>query len=620
MSSELIDAEPVGRYQLIGTVDGTTMSFTLWEGELSVGSLTENDIFIPIPTVSRHHAVLQVGMERIVLRDIGSKNGTWVNGARITQAEVRAGDTIGFASANFRVRVVDVDDAVLAIVTERRAARGISQDGEDRDTQTKTRRSSDAPPSWIEVADVVAAHLLAPSEPDIVAALRALVDSLGASGGVVAEVPHRGEPVMIAVTGGMTAELAAPEVQQQIAHARKTALTGDAFAGFLVDEPVPLSCAVAFLRDSLVLLVGVTGTFHRRLATPELLRLTLRMIVARRAELRVLSDAAVKHDVLPDIVVPPACVVCQSKAMQAVYNQIKQLRQGDIPVLITGETGVGKEHIARILHASSQRADGPFVVVNCAAIPSELLEAELFGIERGVATGVDARKGKFELAAGGTILLDEIADMSADLQAKLLRTLQEMEVHPLGARLPVDVDVRVISATNADLQRKVAENLFRRDLYFRIAGFELRVPPLRERREDIPALVEHFMRRYAEEIGKPLRGITVKALRLLTEAPWPGNVRELEHEVRRLVYLCPPNQAIDSSLLSESVLSPTLDFGSLPLDSGAGLNLEHHTAVVERKLITLALTRTRGNRSKAAKLLGISRNGLALKMNRLGIR
>jgi len=288
-------------------------------------------------------------------------------------------------------------------------------------------------------------------------------------------------------------------------------------------------------------------------------------------------------------------------------------------VLITGETGVGKEHIAAILHASSTRRGGPFVAVNCAAIPSELLEAELFGIESGVATGVSARQGKFQLARGGVLFLDEIGDMSLELQAKLLRALQALEIHPLGARNPEPIDVRIITATNTDLQALIAGNRFRRDLYYRVAGFTIRVPPLRARREDIPAFVERFMRRYAEEVGKPVRGITVKALSALAQAPWPGNVRELEHEVRRLVYLCPENRAIDSTMLSPSILFPSVREHLEDVDLTGDLNLDAAIADLERRMISAALARTRGNRTRAAKLLGISRNGLALKMDRLGL-
>jgi transcriptional regulator with PAS, ATPase and Fis domain len=276
---------------------------------------------------------------------------------------------------------------------------------------------------------------------------------------------------------------------------------------------------------------------------------------------------------------------------------------------------VGKEHLAHILHSSSPRRNKPFVAVNCAAIPADLLEAEMFGIGKGIATGVVERPGKFQLAAGGTLFLDEIGDMPLALQAKLLRALQEKEVQPVGGA-PMTVDVRVVAATNSDLQRRIEEGFFRRDLYYRVAGFAVQVPALRQRQEDISALVEAFIDRFTREAGKSLRGITVKALRALTEHGWPGNVRELQHEVRRLVYLCPAGDAIESSMLSEHILAgPQPVEGALP----PALELEPNVDHLERRLIREALARAGGNRSQAARLLGVSRNGLANKMVRLGI-
>jgi transcriptional regulator with PAS, ATPase and Fis domain len=303
--------------------------------------------------------------------------------------------------------------------------------------------------------------------------------------------------------------------------------------------------------------------------------------------------------------------------MRSFHALLRPLVQGDLPVLVLGETGVGKEFLARILHDSSPRRHGPFVAINCAAIPAELLEAEMFGIGKGIATGVVERRGKFQMAEGGTLLLDEIGDMPLELQAKLLRALQEKEIQPVGGA-PTPVDIRVIAATNSDLHRRMEEGRFRRDLYFRVAGFTLRVPPLRERREDVPALVESFMRAFARESGRAVRGITVKALRALIQYAWPGNVRELEHEVRRLVYLCPQGEAIDSTMITAHILAPG------PGDGPAApapdtLDLGENVDVLERRLIADALAKTHGNRTRAAKLLGMSRNGLRIKMERLGL-
>jgi len=219
------------------------------------------------------------------------------------------------------------------------------------------------------------------------------------------------------------------------------------------------------------------------------------------------------------------------------------------------------------------------------------------------------------MAERGTLFLDEIGDMPLELQAKLLRALQEKEVQPVGGA-PVPVDIRVLAATNSDLQRRMEEGRFRRDVYFRVAGFALRVPPLRERREDIPALVESFMRAFTKGAGKAPRGITVKALRALIEYSWPGNVRELEHEVRRLVYLCPPGEAIDSTMISPHVVVTGPGTGPAAL---ATLDLAENVHALERRLIAEALAQAGGNRTQAAKLLGVSRNGLNIKIERLGL-
>jgi len=620
MDPEWVNSERSGRYQLLGAVEGKTVSFTLWDGKLTVGALEENDIFIPVAAVSRHHAVFEVDGVRVLLRDTQSKNGTWLNGVRIAECEVSAGDTIAFGPVVFSVTGVDAGDDILGIVSDRRVSSLSSHHRADGDTGTGSRRASDQPPGWIDLLDEVASLVLSGSEHAIAGGLEALVVGLGASSGVLAELPRHGEPLVVAAAGQHIPCLDGLEVSFQLKNAREKAETSGGLSTFLADDAEPLAAAVAYSKGKETgLVLMVAGAFHRRIAAGGLLKLVMRMILARRPLVGVPTSQPARQGKPSDIVIPKDYVAGRSAAMLNVYRQIRQLQPGDIPVLITGETGAGKEHIARILHASSLRHDGPFVAVNCAAIPSELLEAELFGIERGVATGVDARKGKFQLAEGGTLFLDEIGDMSAALQAKLLRTLQEMEVHPLGARAPVPVDVRVISATNTDLQERIAERKFRRDLYFRIAGFPLHIPPLRERPDDIPLLVEYFLRRYAAEIGKPVRGVTVKALQLLTDAPWPGNVRELEHEVRRLVYLCAPNQVIDSSMASECVVSQTIGLDLDTLDLSSDLRLGTHLADLESKLIVLALARTKGNRSKAAKLLGISRNGLALKMERLGV-
>jgi len=312
---------------------------------------------------------------------------------------------------------------------------------------------------------------------------------------------------------------------------------------------------------------------------------------------------------------PEGYIPGHSAVIRELYEQMRALVQGDVPVLLQGETGVGKEQLAHVLHASSARRAGPFVAVNCAAIPAELLEAEMFGIAKGVATGVHERPGRFQLANGGTLFLDEIGDMPFALQAKLLRALQGGEIQPVGSA-PLRVDARVVTSTNSDLDEKIEQGQFRHDLYYRVAGFVLRVPPLRERREDIPGLVQAMLGVFARETGKSIPGITAEVRRALCAYAWPGNVRELENEVRRLVYLCRDGQTVDVRMLSERLLmSVEGEVDAAP----SSLRLEANVDHLERRLIRAALVRTGGKRSAAARLLGVSRNGLAMKMERLGL-
>jgi transcriptional regulator with GAF, ATPase, and Fis domain len=301
--------------------------------------------------------------------------------------------------------------------------------------------------------------------------------------------------------------------------------------------------------------------------------------------------------------------------MSALHQRLRPLLRGDIPVLLVGETGVGKERVARLLHLSSSRRAGPFVAVNCAAIPAELLEAEMFGIGRGVATGVAERPGKFQLAEGGTLFLDEIGEMSTALQAKLLHALQGKEVQPLGGPARA-TNVRIVTATNSDLEERREAGQFRSDLYFRIAGALLVVPPLRERREDIPELIQSFLEAFARDMGLPVCRMSAGARRTLERCTWPGNVRELEHEVRRLAAHCDEGQEIEAGMIAEHVVRAA---APQRVKAPATLNLAANLAFAERRTLEAALLATGGKRAPAARLLGISRNGLVMKMERLGM-
>jgi two-component system response regulator AtoC len=298
-------------------------------------------------------------------------------------------------------------------------------------------------------------------------------------------------------------------------------------------------------------------------------------------------------------------------AVRKVYADAVRVARGDVGALISGESGTGKEVLARYLHAASPRAGRAFVALNCAALPRDLLEAELFGIERGVATGVEARPGKFELAHEGTLFLDEIGDMSLETQAKLLRVLQERTVHRLGGVAPRPADTRVVAATNRDMKGLLAEHAFREDLYFRIATWTAELPPLRERRPDIPGLAAHFLSREASRLGVKVAGISRAALDRLVAHEWPGNVRQLENEMARAVLFLADGELLDTGRLSPEIRSAN------PLSRGG--RLEDTLAHVEREEIRKALEAEDGDVGKAAERLGLGRSTLYRRMKQLGL-
>lgn len=299
-------------------------------------------------------------------------------------------------------------------------------------------------------------------------------------------------------------------------------------------------------------------------------------------------------------------IIGKSRAIRDVMNRAELVAESKSTVLITGETGTGKELVARAIHARSAQRSMPMIKVNCAAIPETLLESELFGHVRGAFTGATfTKKGRFALADGGTIFLDEIGTISLAVQAKLLRVLQEREFEPLGAERTQRVDVRVIAATNRDLRQMVAEGKFLEDLYYRLNVIPIAMPPLRDRREDVPLLVDHFVRRYAERSGKTIDGVDDKTMTELTRYDWPGNVRELENTMERAVVL-----ATGSLLTSRTVLlmSATATPAAAAVPS---LKLHQNLEWAERETMRKALEQARGVKKDAAELMGISQRALS---------
>lgn len=315
-------------------------------------------------------------------------------------------------------------------------------------------------------------------------------------------------------------------------------------------------------------------------------------------------------------------LVGASPRMQAVYELVRRVMGTRINCLICGESGTGKELLARAIHYGSDRARGPFVAVNCGAIPENLIESELFGYLKGAFTGANQNKvGVFKAAHGGTLFLDEIGEMPASAQVKVLRAIQERKVTPVGGTVEESLDVRIVAATNRDLEVEVAHGRFREDLYYRLNVVQIDMPPLRERAGDIPVLTQHFIQKFAEEYGKPIRGATPECMRLIESYAFPGNVRELQNVIERAVAL-ELGAALTPGSLPERVhgsFVPTGDErGDLDFPPG-GIDLEARIAAVERRYLEKALEVTGGNRTQAAKLLGITFRSLRYRLVKFGM-
>ena len=310
-------------------------------------------------------------------------------------------------------------------------------------------------------------------------------------------------------------------------------------------------------------------------------------------------------------------IIGSGAAMRNVFSLLEKVVNTETSVFIQGETGTGKELIAKVIHYNSSMKDKPFVAENCGALSENLLESELFGHVKGAFTGaITDKKGIFEMADGGTVFLDEIADMPYAMQIKLLRVLQEGQVRPVGGSQYRNVDFRLIASSNRDLQEEVQNGSFRNDLFYRIQVFPIVLPPLRDRKEDIPLLADHFLEKLSEKRKKSVSRLTPGALDLLMQYIWPGNVRELEHEIERAVTLAGEEPEISDSYLSEKIRG---SIQQIPAKPEGHLSLQDATRQLERRMVTDALAKTRGNRSQAARLLGLTRQGLLNKIARYKI-
>lgn len=583
-------ADPAAGFLLkVLAADGTSVRrFHLGPGGHVVGSVADAAVRIEAAGISRRHARIEVLADGgAVVRDLDSKNGTFAGGRRVREVAVCGFTMIAFGSVQAVLQPADParTDVLLGLGESPGTSSGASSGG-----------AGESPGTSPEGLTTQGLHPLERLAETLEEVLPSLAEGLSTPEEAAEELAHRW--------------LAALPVGRVEFLRRGPGGGGEAVvAAASTLEAVPRSVAGLEVEGPDGWTLRLRAPSSARLAPLQpLFRLALASLAARRRTLRPRAApvAAAEAEAPPPSGLGPG--------MSKLYRRAGKVARGEVPVMILGESGAGKEVLARWLHARSRRADGPFLAVNCAALPRELLESELFGIEKGVATGVEARPGLLERGSGGTVFLDEVGDMAAETQAKVLRVLENPVLYRVGGRTPVQVDVRFLAATNRDLERLVEEGGFRRDLYHRLAAFEVKLPPLRERREEIPSLAAHFFHRELAKRGTASPGITRAALGALVRHSWPGNVRELQNEIAKAALLLEPGEPLDLHHLSPRIRTPEGEPAAQP-----SLTLDETVRRAEREAFAVALAAARGDAGRAMELLGVSRTTYYRKLKELGL-
>ena len=627
----------------------TRTVFDLDKGEISVGRGAENDIFILDPRASRAHCRVERHGDQFLLVDLGSQNGTRLNGHLIERAGLKAGDEIGVGSARlFFEEAPPPDDVNLSDTM-----RIVSPEG----TALQRRQDDLRRLQRVTMALNGELHL----DPLLRIIIDHLVEISGAERGFLVLSQGEGRPQVRVARNFEQEDVQAPDasfsasIVESVMRNGELVITANAIEDVRFQDNLSINAirarsvmclpfrqrgeiiGAAYLdnrlqmgafgevqRDTLMSLVDLAAAAIERARLYEENERHLREVEQLNARLedRVETqdrELVVVKDRLRTVGAHEGVytqIIGRSKAMRDVLKLLDKIVRTEEPVLITGESGTGKELIARAVHANGPRANKPFLSENCAALTETLLESELFGHVKGAFTGAERdKRGLFELADGGTLFLDEVGDMSPTMQKKLLRTLQEGEVRPVGAKSIKKVDVRIVSASNKHLDRLVRAGEFREDLYYRLRVLTVDLPPLRDRKDDVPLLVEHFMNLYAKP-GLGPKPIDPAVTEILEAYDWPGNVRELENEVKRMVALS--EGTITAEVLSEHVRSGGRGLGDLD-DDGPVRNLIDLVEQVERREIEKALHVAKNNKTRAADLLGISRFTLQRKLEKYGM-
>ena len=589
--------------------DGFLKKFPLDKNEITMGRSSANDLILDEDDISRHHVQIEVQPDHIVLRDMHSTNGVYVQGRRTSVAVLRLGESFSVSGFSFYLREGSLEEFQLSgeldpvfehIKRENRSCSNLEETRYVRDVYTEFLK-----------------HFLRAGmgRSDFSGFLREISTEL-------AQLPIPGGLFLLNRDAGSTGFLLAISQETRLVELATRLAGGElkVFSERFFNTPLKGEEEVRLFSRPLEMKDGLASLVYLHLDKGEPVEeriLEFLSTLGRELELlsqvilesgRELTSKKNEPESVPDIP-----FVAKDRQMRQLVQQAERIARSDLFVTIQGESGTGKELFARLLHDRSNRAKGQYVAINCAAIPESLLESELFGHEKGAFTGAHARRrGKLELASRGTLILDEIGDMPMGLQVKLLRVLQEHAFYRVGGNEPIHVDLRIISLTNADLMGAIRDGRFRRDLYYRLAHHRFSIPPLRERRADIPELINFFTRKYCRRVGKHIRGYSIRAFEILQHCSWPGNVRQLENEINRLVNLSDEGSLVGADLISEEIHLDTL--AEPAADPVPGVPGESERGHLQR-----LLERNNWNKSRTAREIGITYQGLHKKMKRLGI-
>src|SRR5215469_6778103 len=623
-----------------GPFQGQTLS--LPEGEVSIGRESSNQMSVFDGSLSRRHCALARSGSEVRIRDLGSRNGTRVNSVPVTEQRLEHGDQISVGSSLFvflqeedsdesRSNPVEFQDTssftgVAFLLPQEDPLFPLMPHGENAGPSAASGRIRSDLNALLKISTAIGS--IRDRDSLQWQLLGFIFDVIPAERGSVLFVDSQGEVSSSTAWDRVHGPEHVVPVNQVIlkrvmSERSGLLLTGaDREEGSRTRSTAPPDRAASLLCVPMIVGDRVVGAIYldARVPTVQFDHTHLRVLQAiahiaalalenlghweklRQENLALRAEIALKHD-----------IVGRSPKIQKVFEFIRKVAPADSTVLIQGESGTGKELVARAIHSNSPRADGPFVAINSAAIAASLLESELFGHEKGAFTGaVSQKKGKMELADGGTLFLDEISELAPELQAKLLRVLQEREFERVGGTRSIPLDIRLIAATNKSLSQAVDAGEFRKDLFYRLNVVSVTVPPLRERREDIPEMAEYFLRKAQGKCQTPARSVSAEALRCLANYDWPGNVRELENAIERAAVLG-TNEVIRPEDLPESIL----EVGDL-----AGESAKYYAALKDfmKQLIQQALQQANGSYTEAAKALGLHPNSLLRLMRNLNVR